>query len=129
MRTEKRIFGDFGESAVCKFLMKHGFSIIERNYLKPWGEIDIVARKGEVTHFIEVKSVQCSSLEDVIHETGYRPEDNIHEAKLKRLSRTIQTYVLEKNIGDAWQFDIATAYVERSLKRIKIRLMSNVVLS
>ena len=34
--------GEIGENVAVKFLMKHGFSIIERNYTKKWGEIDII---------------------------------------------------------------------------------------
>lgn len=129
MKTEKRQFGDFGESVACRFLMKQGFSIVERNYLKPWGEIDIVAKKGKTIHFIEVKSVKRGSLGDVIHETdAYRPEDNIHEAKLKRLARTIQTYSLEQGIEDDWQFDIAVVYIDKTMQKAKVQLLLDVVL-
>jgi putative endonuclease len=129
MKTEKRQFGDFGESITCQFLMKQGFSIVEKNYLKPWGEIDVVAKKGDVIHFVEVKSVLRDNLTNVIHETdSYRPEDNIHKAKLGRLSRTIQTYCLERGIGDEWQFDIAIVYIEKGGKKAKVQLLLDVVL-
>ena len=42
--TEKRKTGNLGEDLACRFLMKHGFNIIERNYLKKCGEIDIIAQ-------------------------------------------------------------------------------------
>ena len=75
--------------------MKRGFEIIEQNYNKKWGEIDIIARKGQKLHFIEVKSVSRDSLKYVSPETdSYRPEDNLHPWKLERLSRVIQTYLL-----------------------------------
>jgi putative endonuclease len=129
MKTEKRKIGDFGETITCQFLMKHGYSIVERNYNKPWGEIDVIARKDKLLHFIEVKSVVKVSLSDVPHETDeYRPEDNVHEAKLNRLTRTIQTYLLEKGIDDDWQFDVAIVYIEKGLKRARVRLLSNIVL-
>ncbi len=54
-RTEKRILGDLGEDLACKFLLKKDFVIIERNYLRKWGEIDIIAKKNAKIHFIEVK--------------------------------------------------------------------------
>jgi putative endonuclease len=129
IRTEKRKIGDFGETITCQFLMKHGFTIIERNYLKPWGEIDVIARKDKLVHFIEVKSVVRDNFVSVTHETDeYRPEDNVHEAKLKRLARTMQTYLLEKGIDNDWQFDVAVVYIEKGLKRAKVRLLSNIVL-
>ena len=49
--------GQLGEDIACKFLMKHGFSILERNYTKKWGEIDVIAEKGKKLYFVEVKSV------------------------------------------------------------------------
>lgn len=129
MRTEKRKFGDFGETLTCKFLMKHGFVIVDRNYLKPWGEIDVVAQKGSTTHFVEVKSVMRDDIADVTHETNeYRPEDNIHEGKLHRLTKTIQTYCLEKGIEDDWQFDIAAVYIQKDYKKAKVKLLLNIVL-
>src|SRR3989344_6399479 len=93
-RTEKRKLGDIGENIACEFLKKHSFEIIERNYLRKWGEIDIVAKKSDIIHFVEVKSVSCVTFaKNVSDETGYRPEDNMHPWKLKRLARTIQTYL------------------------------------
>src|SRR5260370_14551882 len=39
--------GDTGEEVACKYLQNKGFSVLERNYLRPWGEIDIVAKKAK----------------------------------------------------------------------------------
>lgn len=90
-KTQKT--GEIGEGVASRFLMKHGFSILDRNYTKKWGEIDIVAEKENKIHFIEVKSVSKPNLNIVTRETldQYHPEDNMHPWKLKRLSRTIQT--------------------------------------
>src|SRR5947209_6344330 len=97
-RTIKRRIGDIGEGLACRFLMKQNFVIKDRNYLKKYGEIDIVATKNGIYHFIEVKTVSKNLLMhkyNVIHETfdEYRPEDNVHPWKLLRLGRTIQAYL------------------------------------
>ena len=55
--SEKQKIGEIGENVAAKFLMKHGFAILDRNYTKKWGEIDIVAEKDNLLHFVEVKSV------------------------------------------------------------------------
>ena len=57
--SKKRKIGDRGEEIACKYLENKGFSIIERNYWRPWGEIDIVAKKGSILSFVEVKSVSA----------------------------------------------------------------------
>jgi putative endonuclease len=124
--TEKRKTGNLGEDIACKYLEKAGFTIKDRNYLRKYGEIDIVAMKSRVIHFVEVKSVT----RNVIHETSdkYRPEDNMHPWKLKRLARTIQAYILDKKVGDDWQFDVITVVLNMKTRRAKIEFMENIVL-
>ena len=51
-----KILGRKGEELVCKYLKKNGYRILERNYVTPYGEADIVARTGDTYCFIEVKS-------------------------------------------------------------------------
>lgn len=129
--------GELGENIACKFLMKQGFNIIERNYTKKWGEIDIIAKKGEKLYFIEVKSVSReilpikdikNNLSDINEE--YRAEDNMHPWKLKRLSRTIQTYILSKNVSDEteWQVDLLVVYLDLNNKKARIKVVSDIIL-
>ena len=118
-RTEKRKLGDIGENMACEFLDRRGFEIIERNYLKKWGEIDIVARKSKIIHFVEVKSVTHAT-------TGYRPEDNMHPWKLKRLSRAIQTYMLEKKLDSDWQLDLITVKIDQENRKARVEMFENI---
>ncbi len=229
-KTQKQIIGDLGEGISCNYLKNKGFSIVERNYWKPWGEIDIIAQENGILHFVEVKTVTRETLElsnhynkennhktrqyvsyetlnrlrikgwnviretlfrlsllnnDVIHETNqifllkkpkdflrlddgsgikenviretissvklkeiakkesdlrkirrirdldlYRPEDNLHPWKLKRLSRVLQSYLLNKNISEDqdWQFDVITVYLDISNKTAKIECLEDIVL-
>jgi len=137
--SEKQKIGEIGENIAVKFLMKRGFSILDRNYTKKWGEIDIVAEKKDKIYFIEVKSVSCENLEAyndyVIRETiknkdEYRPEDNMHPRKIKRLSRTIQTYLMDKKIDEEkeWQVDLLVVFMDLKNKKAKIKVVSDIVL-
>jgi len=127
--------GELGEDVACKFLEKHGYSILERNYTKKWGEIDIIAKKKDTIYFIEVKSKSVSNLDFVSHlfdekvnETG-RPEDNMHPWKLKRLSRTIQTYLIHNRIGNTpWQFDLLIVYLDIDQRKARVRKVENIIL-
>lgn len=133
--TEKQRVGKLGEDISCKYLENIGFSIVGRNYLKKCGEIDIIAKKKGVIHFVEVKSVSCekdcSAESDVSRETDtYRPEDNIHPAKLMRLARVIEVYLLEK-FSDAepeWQFDAITVKIDLISKQAKVKFIEDIIL-
>lgn len=129
--SETQKLGEAGENVATRFLVKQGFDVIERNYTKKWGEIDIVAQKDKKLYFIEVKSVSRSHLENVTHETNdYRPEDNMHPWKLQRLSRTIQTYLLHKNTPEdqEWQVDLLVVYLDTENKKAKVKVVKNIIL-
>jgi putative endonuclease len=130
-KTRKRELGDKGEEVVCKYLEGKGYRIIERNYWKPWGEIDIIAEKGSTISFVEVKSVSrdLQKQTDISRET-YRPEENMHPAKVKRLHRAIQTYLLDHKVPESklWQLDLACAFLDFSSHLAKVEMLENVVL-
>jgi len=132
-RTYKRKIGDIGENIACEFLVKRGFKIIGRNYLKKWGEIDIIAEKEGILHFIEVKSVTCATLnkQQTTHNQQadtYRPEENMHPGKLKRLSRVIQTYLMSKRVENDWQLDLVTVSIDMERRIGHCEILENVII-
>jgi len=130
-RTEKRKLGDIGENIACDFLKSRGFEIIERNYLRKWGEIDIVTRKSNLIHFIEVKSVTHARPTEQSFGRGtseYRPEDNMHPWKLKRLSRAMQTYLLDKKLDCDWQLDLVTVKIDQQNRKARVEIIENVII-
>ena len=54
--SDRKEVGRIGEDVATRFLIGKGFKIIARNYRKPWGEIDIIARDEDVVVFVEVKA-------------------------------------------------------------------------
>lgn len=135
--SETQKIGEMGENMAVKFLMKQGFSILDRNYTKKWGEIDIVAEKEQKLYFIEVKSVSRETLGDVTRDltaqTGtmdqYHPEDNMHPWKLKRMARTIQTYLFSKDLEDRdWQVDLLLIFLSKKERKARVKIVSDIVL-
>ncbi|MFH1956324.1 MAG: YraN family protein [Patescibacteria group bacterium] len=123
--TQKQEIGNLGEDLACEFLMKHGYKILDRNYRKKWGEIDIIAIKNNIIHFVEVKSVS--------HVTDYLPEENIHPWKRKRLARAIQTYLLENPAVSGtdeteWQTDSLAVFLDFQTRKARFRLLENIIL-
>jgi putative endonuclease len=128
-KTQKQVTGTLGEDLACRFLMKHGFEIVERNYWQKCGEIDIIAKNKGILHFIEVKSVSCENINNV-SDNGYRPEDNLHSWKLERLSKTIQVYLNNKSVSDEtnWKFDVVTVYIDTENKVSRVNFLENIIL-
>jgi putative endonuclease len=92
MNTKSK--GNLSESIVCDFLVSKGYEIIDRNYLRKWGELDIVAIKEGSLHFIEVKSDFRKNQDD-----GYRAEELMHNLKQRRLRRMVAIYLEDKKYG------------------------------
>ena len=76
----------FGEDKACEYLKKLGFKIIERNFRRGYGEIDIVAIDKDVLVFVEVKT-RTSSFYGT-------PLEAITYWKLKALIKTAEFYKL-----------------------------------
>lgn len=90
MSTLKRRKGDLGEKKAEEFLKKRGFKIIEKNYQNKFGEIDIICRRGNNVHFVEVKSSFSSFL----------PEQNMTKNKMYKIIKTANYYLMEKGISE-----------------------------
>ena len=116
--------GNKGEEIACNYLLKHGFLIQERNYLKKWGEIDIIAIKDGILHFFEVKSSTTSGTKD------YRPEENVHDLKVRRLKRTLQTYLNERKYGtDAeFKFHVLVVKFDQMTGETQVIMLENIIL-
>ncbi|MFT5661336.1 MAG: putative endonuclease [Sulfurimonas sp.] len=84
-----RAKGNIGEDKACNFLYENGFTVVERNFYSRFGEVDIIASKGEVLHFIEVKS-------GLDYESAIQ---NITPSKLNKFIKTVNVY-LKKNSLD-----------------------------
>ena len=128
--SEKQKIGKIAENIAIKFLVKQGFLILDRNYTKKWGEIDIIAEKNNKLYFVEVKSVSHETL-NFTYKTmdQYKPEDNMHPWKLQRMARTIQTYLLSKNLDEKeWQVDLLVVFLNLKDKSAKIKVVKDIIL-
>lgn len=101
--------GDIAEKKAVSFLENLNFKIIETNfYAKKLGEIDIIALKNEIYHFIEVKS--ATDYETAIN--------NITSSKLSKLKRSLNYYIQTKDISNAYCMD-AIVITENSIDFIE----------
>ncbi|MEK7081816.1 MAG: YraN family protein [Patescibacteria group bacterium] len=120
--SETQKIGQLGEDVAVRFLMKQGYEIIDRNFTKKCGELDIVAKNKDKIHFVEVKTVSC--------ENFYRPEENVSPRKLKRMARAIQIYMVQKRVSyeTDWQTDIITVILDPTNKTAKVNVLKNIII-
>ena len=87
-KTQKT--GEIGENMACMFLMKHGFTILERNVANKFGEIDIVAKSHGTHYFFEVKTGRQGG--------WLNPAENLTKEKLRKFLISVEHYCLTKKI-------------------------------
>jgi len=134
-QTEKKgrrnIIGGYGESIAAKYLQQRGLEIVDTNYLKKWGEIDIVARETGVIRFIEVKTVSYETKQDLklsISRETWKPEDNVHRAKINRLNRAIESWIQENQYKGDWEIDVIAVRIVTREKYATLKYIRNVIL-
>jgi putative endonuclease len=123
MPSRKRRFGDLGERIARKYLESKGYSILERNYLKPWGEIDIVARKRGTITFCEVKTREKKHVEH------YLAEASVNAEKIRKLQKICETYLMERelSLSQKWQIDVLAIVIDKQKKKAIVKHFRNAV--
>lgn len=143
----KKLIGSLGEALVVKHLKNKGFSHIESNFLKKQGELDVIMEQNGVIHFLEVKTVSRENMlkesepsTDVNHETvtretlrsiqnheDFRPEENVTNTKLQKISRMIKLFLTERGFADReWQFHVAAVFLDQANRKALIRFTKNI---
>ena len=115
--------GRGGEDVACQYLDRKGYKVIERNYRRKWGEIDIIALKDNTVRFVEVKAVSRESLPDLSREMDYRPEELVHPTKLRKIARTAALYMEEKRDGREYQIDVVGVIMSSKTRTARCRLI------
>ena len=111
----KKNKGNQAEKLVCDYLNSRGYKIIFTNYYSQWGEVDIIAEKNNITHFVEVKCREV--LDDNLAEYSFNYK------KQKSLWFCINKYLMQTNI-EYWQIDLVVVYN----KSRRIILYYNIIL-
>jgi putative endonuclease len=132
---EKNKIGAYGEQISVNYLKKLGFKILTINYLKKWGEIDIVAcetsKSIKKVHFVEVKTVSYETkdqLKRAVSYGTYRPEENVHRDKLRKLNRVIESWLAENRCDNDWQIDVCAVRVVPREKYATIKYLPNIII-
>jgi putative endonuclease len=115
-----------GENIACQFLIRKGYSIIERNYRLSWGEIDIIAQKKNELRFVEVKS-GVGRVDALSRENEYQPEQLIHAVKIRKITRMAELYMAQKGDSREFQIDAVVVIFESASRRARCRLYEQIL--
>jgi putative endonuclease len=130
MHTTTVSTGRLGEAVAAEFMRSKGYEIIETNYERPSGEIDIISQKEQLV-FIEVKAVNCRIPQDIPREgdNAHRPEENVSKAKRQRLRRITQLYLDAEMKGDSsWRFDLLCVYMDEGHNTARVKWLRNIII-
>ncbi len=118
--NQRQSTGRQGENIAGEFLKNKGYTILERNWRTPYGEIDIVARKRESVVFVEVKTRASRSLGP--------PEISITARKARHMRDAAQYYIQQHPDMEAdWQIDLITIQLKSRGDPMSIDHFENVL--
>lgn len=116
----KKALGKFGEDAAASFLTFRFYKILERNYRKRNAEVDIIAKKGKMLCFVEVKTRSGDKFGT--------PSEAVDLRKQQKIILGAQNYLLQNEWQGEVRFDVAEVYARKSgtgFKTYKINYIKN----
>lgn len=147
--------GKLGENIACRYLKKKGYKILERNFRRKWGEIDLICSNNKeecstwnkcfknITNVLRGTLVRNKNVprgtnnnkiifvevKTLKSGSNLSPEDNLTYFKQKKLIRTCQLYLAEKGIDPdiEWQIDAILIKIDPILKKAKIKHIESAI--
>ena len=115
--TKSRATGNLGEDAATRHLRRHGYRILERNFVAENCEIDIIAKRRDTIAFVEVKTRDIKWL-------GFkeaRPASSVTPEKQKKIIKSATRFIGYKYKNLKKRFDVIEVYLEASNGKTKIK--------
>ena len=111
--------GRLGEKIASEYLQKQGYKILEMNFHKRWGELDIVAIDNETLVAVEVKT---RMINDFIS-----PEESVGPWKKKSVTKSFLYYKsLHPELPELLRIDFVGVVLREDLYPLRINLIKNI---
>ncbi len=114
---DSRLLGAYGEQAAARFLRNNGYDVLSANFRTRVGELDIVARKDGIMHFVEVKTRTEGAMLPPSAAVGYHKRRNIEDSAA--------IYMKTYNLKMKKHFDIIEVITTSNGKMVKINFIEN----
>jgi putative endonuclease len=112
--------GRRGEEIAARALTRRGYQIVARNWRCPAGEVDIVARHGDVWAFVEVRTRRGRAFGT--------PEESLTSAKQERMIEVARHYLAENDPGSVdWRLDLVAVEFDRTGRLARVEVLENAV--
>lgn len=113
--------GRLGERIASQYLFSRGFKILEMNFHKRWGELDIVAEDQETLVFVEVKTrMEYDSVS---------PEESMTHRKINSVKKSALYYKMtHPELPESLRIDFVGIVLDQKLKPIKINHVENITM-
>ena len=109
--NHNKITGNKGEDIAVSYLQKKGFAVLVKNWRYRHWEVDIIAGKDDMLHFIEVKTRNSLRY-------GY-PEESITREKMNHLKHASTVFHSQHPEWKRIQFDVlAITLINNEVKEI-----------
>ena len=120
MKGARKQLGDAGERLAAGELVRCGYTIRERNWRCPEGELDIVAEQGQTLVFAEVRTRRGNQFGT--------PEESITPAKRAHLVAAAQAYLQAHGLDDCdWRIDVVAVELSSYGELIRVDVIENAV--
>ena len=103
MKSRKAV-GRLGEDLALQYLEQCGYQLIEKNYRKGRGEIDIIVVRQGLLVFAEVKSCSYSHRKSMV-------EDKVSWYQQEKIKQTAYRYLDENSWNGGIRFDVLMVYL------------------
>ncbi len=113
MTKERIALGSFGEDLARERLKDCGYRILTTNYRCPLGEIDLIARDGDVLVFVEIRTRKDTSPGSV--------KETVNSRKQRQISKVALAYMKSNNLwGSKARFDVVAIGLLDGKREIEI---------
>ena len=120
--TEARKTGNFGERAAARYLKKNGYRIVRKNYTAADAEIDIIARKGQMLSFVEVKARNINNVGGI----ESRPAASVTPEKQRKIIKCASCFLARYPEKPRISFDVIEVYLENCKSGVKVNEIKHI---
>lgn len=118
-KDRRQRLGAWGEGVAALHLESQGYVIVERNWRCRYGELDLVARAGDLWLFVEVRTRRGRAMGT--------PEESLLRGKAQQVLQMAQHYLVEHGLEDVeWRADLIAVELDEKGKLLRLEQIENI---